>query len=312
MAINSTNWTERHRPSTLEDYVWINSGQKQQVEGWIKDGYTPDIILSGGPGCGKTSLVKLLMKQLKVETGDYNYINGSKKTGIDKIDKLSDFCETLPAGRFRYVHIDEADGVSPQGQDALKAMIEDYTSVCRWIFTTNKPHKITPPLHSRLQGFHIESLDREQFMTKVATILITEGVDLNESNADILDEYISATYPDLRKCINTLQQNCKDGILKRPIVGSSSGGMTEYMVNAVSLFKSGKIHEARKLICENASYSDYEEIYKLLYRNHQWFGKTEKDHHAAIVIIANRLRDHTLIADPEIALSACLIELSMI
>lgn len=311
MAGDSTLWTERYRPTTLDDYVWINEGQKQQVERWIKDGFTPDVILSGGPGCGKSSLVKLLMKLLKVESGDYMYINGSKKTGVDKIDKLSDFCETMPSGRFRYVHLDEADGISWQGQDALKAMTEDYTSVCRWIFTTNKPHKIIPPLHSRLQGFHIESLDREQFMTKVATILITEGVDLNESNADILDEYISATYPDLRKCINSLQQNCQDGILKRPTTTGASS-MTEYMVNAVSLFKNGKIHEARKLICENASHSDYEEIYKLLYRNVDWFGKTEKDKHSAIVIIANRLRDHTLIADPEIALSACLVELSML
>jgi len=308
---NSELWVDKYSPKTLDDYVWINSDQRRQVEEWIADGFTPNLILSGGPGCGKTSLCKLLMKLLNVGPSDFKYINGSKKTGIATIDNLSGFCETMPFGKFRYVQLDEADGISPEGQDALKGMIEDYSSVCRWIFTTNRPHKIHPPLHSRLQGFHIESLDKEQFVTRVANILMKEGVNLNGENLDILDEYVSVTYPDLRKCINTLQQFCKDGTLRRPTT-SGSGSMTEYMVQAVALFKSGKIHEARKLICANASDSDYEEIYKLLYRNLDWWGKSEESKNKAIVIIANRLRDNSLIADQEIGLAAALVELSMI
>ena len=78
------------------------------------------------------------------------------------------------------------------------------------------------------------------------------------------------------------------------------------------IFKSGKIHEARKLICANAIDNDFEDIYSLLYRNLDWFGKDEDTQNKAVVIIANRLKDHSLVADPEIALAACLIELSMI
>ena len=203
------------------------------------------------------------------------------------------------------------DRLTPEAQDALKSMIEEYSSICRWILTTNRPHKITGPLHSRMQGFHIESLDREQFVTRVATILIKEGVDLNEENLEILDEYATVAYPDLRKCINMLQQNCKDGELRRPS-GSGSGSMGEYMVQAVNLFKRGQIHEARKIICANASDGDYEEIYRLLYRNLDWWGKDDDVQNRAIVIIANRLKDHTLVADPEIAMAAALVELSML
>ena len=83
------------------------------------------------------------------------------------------------------------------------------------------------------------------------------------------------------------------------------------MVAAVSLFKAGKIHDARKLICANATGEEYEEIYRLLYRNLDWWGSTDDQQNRAIVIIANRLRDNSLIADQEIGLSACLIELAM-
>jgi DNA polymerase III delta prime subunit len=307
----STAWTEKYRPDSVEDYVWINDEQKRQVTSWIKDGYLPNIILSGGPGCGKSSLAYLLMKELNVSSGDFKYVNASRETGIDYLRNLTNFCETMPSGLYRYVLLDEADRLSQNAQDMLKSTIEDYESVCRWIFTTNRPHKILPPLHSRLQGFHVESLDRDQFMTKVATILISEGVDLKEEHFEILDEYVSVTFTDLRKCINTLQQNCKDGVLRRPSSGGS-GSMTEYMVQAVNLFKTGKIHDARKLICSNASDGDYEEIYKLLYKNLDWFGTTEDTKNKAIVIIANRLRDHSMVADPELAMAACLVELSLI
>lgn len=309
--LNNTLWTEKYRPKTIEEYVWINDGQRQQVESWIREQEIPHLLLSGGPGVGKSSLAKLLMKALDVDSSDIKFVNASQNTGIDYIRELVGFIETIPNGKYRYVILDEADRLSAQAQDSLKSMIEEYSAICRWILTTNRPNKIHPPLHSRMQGFHIEQLDREQFVTRVATILITEGIDLKEENLEILDEYVSVTYPDLRKCINTLQQNCKNGVLARPShVGG--GGMTEYMVQAVHLFKSGKIHEARKLICANAADNDFEEIYSLLYRNLDWFGKDEDTQNKAIVIIANRLKDHSLIADPEIGLSACLIELSML
>lgn len=311
MAVANTLWTERYRPQKLEDYVWINDEQRRQVEGWVKDRDIPHVLLSGGPGCGKSTLAKLMMVELGVSNGDIKFVNASHHRGIDFIRDLSGFAETMPSGDYRYVILDEADRLTPEAQDALKSMIEEYSSICRWILTTNRPHKITGPLHSRMQGFHVESLDREQFVTRVATILMKEGVDLNEENLEILDEYATVAYPDLRKCINMLQQNCKDGELRRPS-GGGSGSMGEYMVQAVNLFKRGQIHEARKIICANAGESDYEEIYRLLYRNLDWWGKDEESQNKAIVIIANRLRDHSMVADPEIAMAACLVELSMV
>jgi DNA polymerase III delta prime subunit len=309
MSDKNRLWVERYRPAGIADYVWINDAQRHQVEGWVQDRSIPNLMLSGGPGVGKTTLAKCLFHELAVDESDIRYVNGSHTNRVDDVRALSNFCETMPNGDFRYVLLDEADYLSQSAQAALRNMIEEYNVICRWILTCNYPHKIMPALHSRCQSFHIDHLDREQFVSRIATILLQEGVDLNTDNLEILDEYATIAYPDLRKCINMLQQNCADGQLRRPDRGSNNGGM-EFMVQAVSLFKQGRIHDARKIICEQARPDDFEEIYRMLYRNLNWWGSSEAQQHQAIVIIANRLKDHAIAADPEINMAACLVELS--
>lgn len=304
-------WVDRYRPDTVDDYVWADETQRAQVMRWIAEKELPHILLSGSPGTGKTTLAKCLFNELGVDPSDVRYVNASHTNGVDDIRALSRFAETMPNGEFRYVLLDEADMLSPQAQAALRNMIEEYSAICRWVLTCNYPHKIIPALHSRTQGFHIEKLDREQFATKAATILITEGIELDEDSLEILDEYITVTYPDLRKCINLLQQNSSSGKLQRP-TKSSNKSVGDYMVQAVGLFKNGRLTEARKLICANAQPEEYEDIYKMLYQNLNWWGTTEHQQNRAIVIIANRLRDHAICADSEMNLAAALVELGMI
>lgn len=304
-------WVERYRPQTLADYVWSSADQQNQVNAWVKEGKIPHLLLVGSPGVGKTSLAFMLLKLLGVDKGDIKFVNGCVDNGIDVVRDLENFVSTMPMGDYRYVLIDEFDYFSPNGQAGLKNMMETYSGVARFIFTANLSHKIIPPIKSRCQTFEIQSVDRDLYFERIATILVNEGVNLNETNLAILDDYVAVAYPDLRKCINMLQQNCVNGELRRP-GGDTVAGNSEYQVQAVSLFKQGKITEARKLISGKIQPNEYEEFYRLLYRNLDWWGTTDKAHNAAIVIIANRLRDHSIVADPELCLAACLVELSMI
>lgn len=309
--IKNDLWVESWRPQTLDDYVWSSDAQKNQVSGWVKEGKIPHLLMVGTPGVGKTSLAFMLLKLLDVNSGDIKFVNGCTDNGIDVVRDLENFVSTMPLGDYRYVLIDEFDFFSPNGQAGLKNMMETYSGVARFIFTANLGHKIIPPIKSRCQTFEIQSLDRTQYFERIATILVSEGIDLNETNLAVLDDYVDAAYPDLRKCINMLQQNCVDGKLAKPS-GDTVSGNSEYMVAAVGLFKQGKITDARKLLSSKLQPNEFEEFYRLLYRNLNWWGETEHQQNSAIVVIANRLRDHSIAADSEINCMACLCELEMI
>jgi DNA polymerase III delta prime subunit len=138
----------------------------------------------------------------------------------------------------------------------------------------------------------------------VATILVEENI---EFDLDTLDTFVKATYPDLRKCINTVQMNSLEGKLHTPEKGDT--GEADYKIEMVELFKKGKISEARKLVCGQARPEEMEEIYRWLYDNVTIFGE-ELLQEKAILIIKQGLVDHTLVSDPEINLAATLIRLS--
>jgi DNA polymerase III delta prime subunit len=201
--------------------------------------------------------------------------------------------------------LDEADFISPNGQAALRGIMETYASTARFILTCNYKHKIIPALHSRCQGFHIEKLDQTEFTARIATVLVTETV---QFDLDILDIYVKATYPDLRKCLNICQMNSTSGTLTPP--RGDEMGEVEWRAEAVQLFKSGRVTDARKLLCRNARPEDMEEIFRWMYDNLDLWSKDPEKQDQAIVVIRNGLVNHSFVADAEINLSATLIELA--
>jgi DNA polymerase III delta prime subunit len=302
-------WVEKYRPSTVDGYVFVDDTQRQQVEKWIKDGSIPHLMLSGGPGTGKTTLAKMLINELSVDEYDVMVANGSKEARkVEWVDKLISFCQTMPYGAFKVVLIDEADYMNPNSvQPALRNLMEDYSQTVRFILTCNYPNKILPPIHSRCQGFHIAKTDHTEFTARVATILVTEGV---EFELDTLDSYVKATYPDLRKCLNLVQPNSQTGRLVEP--GASDRSVRDWKLDCVDLFKHGKIREARTLLCQSSTPEESDEIFRWMYDNLELFGKTAEQQDQAIVIIRNGIVNIPLIADQEINLSATLVELGQI
>ena len=300
-------WTEKYRPSSIDTYVFRDEGQRQQVSGWVQEGALPHLLFSGAPGTGKTTLAKVLLTELEVDDMDILEINASNENNVDTIrNKITNFSSTMPFGDIKYVLLDEADYITPNGQAALRGVMEMYHTSCRFILTCNYPQRIIPALHSRCQGFHIEKLDINEFTARLAQICIDEGV---EVDLDTLDTYVQASYPDLRKSINLVQQNVVDNVLQRPQDGDQA--QSDWMLSAIELFKAGKYKDARNMIVSQARPEEYEDIYKFMYRNLGLWGTTEQQQDQAIVIIRNGMAKSSLCADPEINLAATLIELQI-
>jgi DNA polymerase III delta prime subunit len=301
-------WTEKYRPSTLDQYVFVDDHQKTLVLKWIQDDSIPNLLFSGAPGTGKTTLAKILINELKINSYDVLEINASRENGVDVIrEKVLNFVQTMPFGKFKVVLLDEADYLTANGQAMLRNDMEKYHSTVRFILTCNYVHRVIPALKSRCYEFHIAAPDRTEFTARVATILVNESVDFD---LDTLDIYVEETYPDLRKCINQIQVNSSAGKL---LNNKSEKNHEQYLlVEATESFRRGNIIEGRKKIMDHLSFNptQIENIYKWAYNNLDLWGKTPEKKDAAILVIRNGLANLPLVGIPEINLSASLIELT--
>lgn len=302
-------WVEKYRPSTTDGYVFCNSTQKTQVRTWVENKNIPHVLFSGSAGTGKTTLAKAILNEIGVDGGDIMFLNASITNSIDDVrNRITNFCTTMPFGEFKYVILDEADNLSASAQAALRGVMEQYSNTCRFILTCNYPNRIIPAIHSRCHSLQIEKLNKTEFTARIAEILIAEGI---EFDIETLDTYVRATYPDMRKTIGNIQENSQsDSKLIAPSADDNTS--KDFRTTMVEMFRGGDIREARKLIVEQITAEEYDEVYRFMYNNLDLWGSDYDVQCQALLVIRNGIVNDRLVADREINLSACLVELELL
>ena len=250
---------EKYRPDTLENYVG-NEHIKKTISQYLGQNDIQNLIFYGPAGTGKTTLAKIIVKNLDCE---YLYINASDERGIETIrDKVSGFASSASFKPLKVVILDEADFLTIQAQASLRNVIETFSRNTRFILTCNYIERIIDPLQSRCQTLKVIPPSKQDIAYHCMNIFQDEEVDCS---ADDLRTIINQFYPDIRKMLNTIQLSIQDGkvVIDKSVLVSSN-----YMVSVLKELTKKKPNwkEIRQIIA-NANIQDFEELYRYLYDN---------------------------------------------
>jgi len=301
-------WEIKYRPKILGDYIFQNAKQQGIIEKFIEEQNIPHLLLNGHRGTGKTSLAYMLKSLLNIDESDFLVINGSDENGINVIrNKIKGFISTFSHGDFKVVFIDEADRLTPDAQQVMRHMMEEYADNARFILTCNYGRKIIPELKSRCFELLFKSIDKNSMLERLAVILKAEKI---KASLDNLNKIVDMAYPDMRKAVQLLQNNSKNGILNEP--NEIDPSMETYL-EIVSLMEKNQYKKIRECI-SGLNNDEYEELYKFLYTFLEEIGKfsDETKWKRGIIIIADYLDRHIRQADPEITAFAMFLKLGEI
>jgi replication factor C small subunit len=290
-AKESSLWVDKYRPSKLEDYIG-NESVKEKCKEYLEKQDIPHLLLFGPAGTGKTTLAKLLGKNINC---DILYINASAERGIDTIrDKMKNFACSAGFKSLKLLILDEADKLTPDAQGALRNMMETYSVHTRFILTCNYVEKITSPIQSRCQEYQIKPISKADVAKKLVEILDAEGV---KYTIEDVRDIVNMKYPDIRKVINLAQKSNLRGTIK---ISKENAVEEDFLEKLIELLgeptKQGVFNEIRQLTEDSVDADSFETIYKHLFEKVDEFAKGKE----ALVIyeIADALRDSALVIPP--------------
>jgi len=260
---NEVLWVERYRPQKIDETI-LPEKTKAMFKKFVTDDNVPNLLLSGGPGVGKTTIAKAMLEEMGC---DYIVKNGSLNVNIDTLRyDISTYASavSLSGGR-KYVIFDEADYLNAANvQPALRNFIEEYSSNCGFIFTCNFKNRIIQPLRSRLSevDFSIETSDRPklamQFMKRVETILGMENIDYDKA---VVAKVIQKHFPDFRRVLTELQSYAASGKIDEGIFVNLK---QESLDEVFRLLKTKDFTNMRKWVANNSD-QDMNEMFRRIY-----------------------------------------------
>ena len=299
-------WVEQYRPKTVDECI-LPKTLKPQLQSYVDKQDISNLILSGGPGVGKTTAARAMLEQIGAT---YMFINGSEESGIDVLrTKIKNFASTvsLDGGR-KYLILDEADYLNPQStQPALRGFIEEFHQNCGFILTCNYKNKLIAPLHSRcgVVDFTIPKSEKaslaHQFFQRAISILQENEIKYNEK---VVAELINNHFPDWRRILNELQRYSVSGQIDAGIlVNLGEKSIKELM----GMMKNKEFTNVRKWVVENID-NDPDTLFRAVYDNlYEYLDSSTIPH--VVVILGEYQYKNAFVADAEINMVACLTEI---
>ena len=301
-------WVEKYRPKKIEECILPDNTKKTFLD-FLDKGEVPNLLLSGPPGCGKTTVAKALCEQLG---SDYYVINGSDEGRfLDTVrNNAKNFASTVSlssSAKHKVIIIDEADNTTPDVQLCLRAFTEEFIGNCRFIFTCNYKNKIIQPLHSRCSviDFALKGKEKQllagNFFKRLQEILDAEGVEYDNK---VLVELIKKHFPDWRRVLNEVQRYSSSGKIDSGILASFSNVKTDDLFKCL---KEKDFPKVRKWVVDNLDNDPtvlLRSVYDACYTSLEGAGVA-----AAVLIIAKYRYQSSFVADQEINMLACLTEI---
>lgn len=305
-------WPEKYRPKTFSDYKFQNDEHRSSFQSMIDKKDIPHLLLSGGPGTGKTALVQLLIDHCidpEFKDTDVLKLNASDDNSVDNIrNEVHSFITSMGFGGFKIVWLEEADYLSQNAQGVLRDYMETYQHDVRFILTCNAVHKIVPAIRSRCERYNFKAIDRIDAEEMAAIILKSENVKFTMKT---LEAHVAQNYPDMRAVINSLSAGSRSGILQEPQQNNLAGDVFSNIVDAMIIDDWDTILQ---IVQTSVVDDEWESVYELLYDNlhncPKFNHKTNKELWGeGIVLIATHLLQHNNHAKPHINGAALIIQL---
>jgi len=311
-------WSIQYRPSSIDDYIFPSEHIKQRVNSIIESRSLPHLLLHGSPGTGKTTLALLLVKLLEVHEMDFLRINGSNENSVDVVrNKIEQFISLVPHSEnsYKIIYIDECDYLTHNAQAILRVILEEKQDRVRFILSCNFPHKIMDAIKSRCEVMEFKSLDKEQIFLRAFNILQENGIQCGDFELDSVQQILDNTYPDVRKFLDVLRTNID--LQNKCFVKNTVEKEDKSLENKLFILESLSSHandwnKLRERVSGQISDDEFLEYYRFLY---DYIHETEKFSNvelwkAAIVVLADGMYKHSLVADQEINFIATLIKLN--
>ena len=298
-------WTEKYRPQSIEDCI-LPERLKKPFQEYVNQNNIPNLILSGGPGVGKTTVAKAMCNEIGC---DFMVINGSDESGIDTFrTKIKNYASSMSlAGGRKVIIIDEADYLNPNStQPALRNAIEEFAGNCSFIFTCNYKNRIIEPLHSRCAviDFALKNGEKAKmasaFFKRIQSVLQSESVEFDDA---VIAELVKKHFPDFRRVLNELQRYSQFGKIDTGILSQIADiSITEILKS----IKEKDFAAIRKWVASNEI--DSGALFRKLYDGLYDILKPSSVPQA-VVILADYQYKAAFVADQEINTVACLTDL---